>query len=161
MNCPITLEDFNEGDVVTQIIHCGHIFQPHSIDNWFQRNVHCPVCRYDIRNTTTATDASGGSNTMNSIHMENQETIDDESVPPPLLNTATNSHMDDLLTNISSGLGTIIQNYLENERPLTAPASTDSTALLIRDISRLANGVEFEFPVLLYRDLSGNRRTFM
>jgi Ring finger domain len=49
-NCPITLDEFQEGEQVCRIRHCGHIFRRSSIQNWFQRNTHCPVCRYDIRN---------------------------------------------------------------------------------------------------------------
>jgi hypothetical protein len=30
-------------------LHCHHAFHLSCIDNWFQRNVHCPVCRKDIR----------------------------------------------------------------------------------------------------------------
>lgn len=48
-SCPITLERFDENSSVTQILHCGHIFTPTGIDSWFQSNVRCPVCRYDIR----------------------------------------------------------------------------------------------------------------
>jgi hypothetical protein len=48
-SCPITLERFDETSSVTQILHCGHIFTTSGIDSWFQSNVRCPVCRYDIR----------------------------------------------------------------------------------------------------------------
>jgi hypothetical protein len=48
-SCPITLEDFQQGDNVRQIRHCGHTFGEHAIQNWFRQNVRCPVCRYDIR----------------------------------------------------------------------------------------------------------------
>lgn len=48
-SCPISLERFNPDDSVTQIIHCGHIFNTSQINAWFQGNVRCPVCRYDIR----------------------------------------------------------------------------------------------------------------
>jgi len=47
--CPITLESFQEGEQVCRIIHCGHIFKTTGINIWFERNTHCPVCRYDIR----------------------------------------------------------------------------------------------------------------
>ena len=30
-------------------LHCHHAFHLSCIDSWFQRNVHCPVCRKDIR----------------------------------------------------------------------------------------------------------------
>jgi len=48
-NCPITLEEFQEGEPVCKIRHCGHTFRRDAIHNWFQGNVRCPVCRYDIR----------------------------------------------------------------------------------------------------------------
>jgi len=47
--CPITLETFQEDEEICRILHCGHTFKRTAIENWFQRNVRCPVCRYDIR----------------------------------------------------------------------------------------------------------------
>ena len=32
-----------------RILRCQHSFHKHCIDHWFERNVHCPVCRTDIR----------------------------------------------------------------------------------------------------------------
>jgi hypothetical protein len=29
--------------------HCGHRFHRSCIDEWYRQNVHCPVCRHDIR----------------------------------------------------------------------------------------------------------------
>jgi hypothetical protein len=49
-SCPISLEPFHENDRVVMIKHCSHIFKPEEIQSWFQSNVRCPVCRYDIRN---------------------------------------------------------------------------------------------------------------
>jgi len=49
-SCPITLENFNNDDNVTQILGCGHIFNHDSLNSWFRNHVRCPVCRYDIRN---------------------------------------------------------------------------------------------------------------
>ena len=47
--CPISLEPFRQTDNVVQIRQCGHIFHPQSLNEWFQENVRCPMCRYDIR----------------------------------------------------------------------------------------------------------------
>ena len=76
-SCPITLDEFQNGDIVRQIIPCGHIFQESALRNWFTRNVRCPVCRYDIRdympsNTPSFgqhnnSDISNNYSTMNSI----------------------------------------------------------------------------------------------
>jgi hypothetical protein len=47
--CPITLENFVIGENICRIRHCGHIFKSNGLMLWFQRNVRCPVCRYDVR----------------------------------------------------------------------------------------------------------------
>ena len=57
-SCPISMENFSIDDQVRQIRHCGHIFMPSEFDEWFQSNVRCPVCRYDIRNYTATTRAT-------------------------------------------------------------------------------------------------------
>jgi hypothetical protein len=49
-SCPITLERFNNSNNVTQILECRHNFNSVNINEWFNSNVRCPVCRYDIRN---------------------------------------------------------------------------------------------------------------
>ena len=49
LSCPISLEEFNDSDMVTVIRYCGHIFNSENLSNWFRTNCRCPVCRYDIR----------------------------------------------------------------------------------------------------------------
>ena len=53
MTCPITLEDFQYGELLCEIKHCRHVFKESALRNWFIRNTHCPVCRYDIRTSAT------------------------------------------------------------------------------------------------------------
>jgi hypothetical protein len=68
--CPITLENFIVGENICRIRHCGHIFKSTGLMQWFQRNVRCPVCRYDIRTynsrTTTTTSVSELPESVNS-----------------------------------------------------------------------------------------------
>ena len=52
-SCPISMEDFNDNDMVTVIRHCGHTFHTEQLMNWFRSNCRCPVCRYDIRTYNT------------------------------------------------------------------------------------------------------------
>jgi hypothetical protein len=33
--------------------HCGHRFHRSCIDEWYRQNVHCPVCRHDIREVSS------------------------------------------------------------------------------------------------------------
>jgi hypothetical protein len=81
-SCPISLERFEEDDMVRQIIPCGHLFCQDAFNEWFESNVRCPVCRYDIRNfvrqtnESGTTDISGNSNsdinnTFNSLFFNN------------------------------------------------------------------------------------------
>ena len=48
-SCPITLDEFQDNEQIFRIKHCRHIFKSVALQNWFSRNAHCPVCRYDIR----------------------------------------------------------------------------------------------------------------
>ena len=54
MTCPITLEDFQHGELLCEIRHCHHVFKETALRSWFVRNTHCPVCRYDIRTYNVA-----------------------------------------------------------------------------------------------------------
>ena len=46
--CPITLEDFVDGEQVCRISHCGHIFKRTNLLRWFDTNTCCPVCRHNL-----------------------------------------------------------------------------------------------------------------
>jgi len=87
--CPISLEDFHDNDIVMVIRQCGHTFYPDNLMNWFRTNCRCPVCRYDIRNYRTPTNANPNANPsigtrpnqpisrMNSVdHDNNHRTVD-------------------------------------------------------------------------------------
>jgi hypothetical protein len=47
--CSICQDTFTSGQGIRFIRHCGHEFHRGCIDTWFQSNVHCPMCRWDIR----------------------------------------------------------------------------------------------------------------
>ena len=46
--CPICQDDFNDKEDIRKL-PCGHFYHPVCIDEWFKINVHCPMCRKDIR----------------------------------------------------------------------------------------------------------------
>ena len=48
--CPISLEEFANGEVVCQIRHCRHIFKHINIMRWLETHTCCPVCRHDLEN---------------------------------------------------------------------------------------------------------------
>lgn len=53
-NCTICQDSMEEGQQVRRLQHCHHVFHKTCIDTWFRSNVHCPTCRHDIRETSTA-----------------------------------------------------------------------------------------------------------
>lgn len=58
LTCPITLEDFQHGELLCRIKHCNHIFKESALRNWFLQNSHCPVCRHDIRENPLSSSSS-------------------------------------------------------------------------------------------------------
>jgi hypothetical protein len=48
-NCAICQDEIETNQSVRCLTHCNHSFHQICIDTWFQRNVHCPTCRHDIR----------------------------------------------------------------------------------------------------------------
>lgn len=51
--CPISLDEFEDGEVVCQIRHCRHIFRRRNIMRWFETHSCCPVCRHDLENSSS------------------------------------------------------------------------------------------------------------
>jgi hypothetical protein len=47
--CAICQEVLQADQEGRKLNACGHWFHRSCIDTWFQRDVHCPVCRHDIR----------------------------------------------------------------------------------------------------------------
>ena len=55
--CPISLDNFQTGDLLTEIRGCGHVFRNDNLTNWLRRSVYCPLCRHNLR-TPTRSDGS-------------------------------------------------------------------------------------------------------
>jgi len=51
--CAICQDTMAPGREVRNLNACDHRFHTGCIDTWFTTNVHCPVCRHDIRNVAT------------------------------------------------------------------------------------------------------------
>ena len=75
--CPISLETFQDSDIVTQIVHCGHNFNTRQLNTWFHTNVRCPMCRYDIREYSMTNRSSDRSpNNESDVPLETRENMD-------------------------------------------------------------------------------------
>ena len=49
ISCAVCQQNVTAGEIVRRLLPCNHQYHKDCIDTWFQRNVHCPVCRHDIR----------------------------------------------------------------------------------------------------------------
>lgn len=113
--CPISLEPFEEGVEICRIKHCRHLFKRASLISWFQRNVRCPVCRYDIR------DYVEESNESDPESEEEETTTNNTRSRNP---TTTNSSSNNVRTfsNITQGsISNFLRNLLTSEINQTLP----------------------------------------
>lgn len=97
-NCPISMEDFNDNDMVTVIRHCGHTFHTESLMNWFRTNCRCPVCRYDIRDYNT-TSSSEFFNTQNTTSSTTSDSSNNNLERTNRQNTLVNETIDNIVNN--------------------------------------------------------------
>lgn len=47
--CPICLNQFENGDVVRMLPNCGHVFHKPCIDLWMLRCALCPLCKCEVK----------------------------------------------------------------------------------------------------------------
>jgi hypothetical protein len=138
-SCPISLENFNDSDMVTLIRFCGHIFNSEQLNTWFRSNCRCPVCRYDIRSynanassenirrnetsenvSTTTSNAATDTENSSNTHAEERTTTP--------VSTNTNGRTNSLY------LSTILDNFNNND-------------ITLRDIENISS---------IFMDTSGN-----
>lgn len=116
--CPITLEDFQENETVCQIKHCRHTFKEQSIRNWFQNNVRCPVCRYDIRDYVEEGEPSDSFIDPSNNTIPSRTSSPSRTTSPDIsYNTSsrrTNSGLDVVMRNITRTISGALDNYLDN-----------------------------------------------
>jgi len=108
--CPISLEDFVENEEVCQIKQCGHIFKKNSIMRWFSAShVHCPVCRYDLRNYRgPSNDEPTTEPTTNDVNVNNNNTTTSEN-----RNTRYVQDMSGIFTNLYEQL--FLNNLMDSD----------------------------------------------
>ena len=112
-SCPITLEEFQDGDELRQIRHCNHAFFEQPIQNWFQSNVRCPICRYDIRDFVLPTGEHGETTEPSPEENEIQDSNNAENTDTSENNRTT---IPDLSFNINNipGFQELIQELSDN-----------------------------------------------
>jgi hypothetical protein len=111
-SCPISLEPFTPNQVITQIHHCGHIFNSSSIQEWFRNHVRCPVCRYDIRDNNNNNNTTTASENENENENEEEENINNiiPTTDPRTPRTRT-ARRNDMMLNLMYDLLNIDSSY--------------------------------------------------
>jgi len=140
-NCPISLERFDEQQLVTRIIFCGHIFSTNELQRWFETNVRCPLCRFDIREH------------RNQVSRNNLSTVNEEEIltgssemnsqnypepPPPPQEESTNENIEDNEYNedeIYNNLSRNVDNLLSVSDEIANNLTTNITNELTRTLS--------------------------
>ena len=108
--CPITMEDFINGDRICMIRYCRHCFRESAIMDWFQTNVRCPVCRHDIR------------------EISNNGSVDISANTIPTVVDSTSESDNNTINLLSSQIRNLLMQTLDNQ--ITTDISRNNTTLL-------------------------------
>jgi hypothetical protein len=100
VQCPISLENFNDNDTVSVIRYCGHIFNTEQLNTWFRSNCRCPICRYDV----------GSYNSNSSPQTPN----DEQSTQPANSNNDSNNTSQEMNEERSNTFDTILNILTSN-----------------------------------------------
>ena len=69
--CPISWQEYNNGDELCEINACGHVFLKSNLLRWLQRNNTCPTCRRELRENTGTNMYSFNDLNMNNLNNPN------------------------------------------------------------------------------------------
>jgi hypothetical protein len=88
--CPITLASFQPSDRLRRILQCGHIFTEESFMRWFQDNVQCPVCRFDIRTYNSSSEQPNTNHDNTEQDNIEQDDIEQDDIEQDDIEQSTN-----------------------------------------------------------------------
>ena len=157
ISCPISLDVFNDNDIVIFIRHCRHIFNSEELNTWFSSNCRCPVCRYDIRNYNS--NASSETNEITtpstiSLRVTNNEQNNSLEINEERRNTQINTNQNNDASNILNIFSLDVSSQGLNRNNIIYDSSENS-------INNLLNEAITD-PDTLYNLLSNfNNRTYI
>ena len=129
VQCPISLENFNDNDTVSVIRYCGHIFNTEQLNTWFRSNCRCPICRYDVRSYN-----SNSSPQTSSVEQTNEES-NQESNQETNSNNVSNNFSQQVNEERSNTFDTILNILTSSLSQDQLLGMQDSSANLIYDSS--------------------------
>jgi hypothetical protein len=153
--CPISMEDFDDNNMVTVIRHCGHIFNTEHLMNWFRTNCRCPVCRYDIRDFSSNASNQFFNNPSSRDTNQTNQTNEIRNNTPTNTTTNNTSNRDSSFDNRNSLRDQ--WNGINTDENINVDLSNNNINLLNDQYrNNLGNGYFDNFAAELLRDISGN-----
>jgi hypothetical protein len=116
--CPITHENFSNDDNVLQL-RCGHIFNTEAIRRWLRSNVTCPMCRFDLRDST-----ENGWNNVNVIQDSNNEEN----------NSVTNTTSSNVVVEDEENQNSLTRTEEEEDRASSSSSSSDAADIVLNTL---------------------------
>jgi len=141
-SCPISLDNFEDNEIVTVIRQCGHIFRRDEFNTWFRSHCNCPVCRYDIRDY----DSNASSEFFSSIDTQNSSSyLDSSNQEQSPQNSSSNfnverniqENLNERTTNLRDENPSVLNYFLDNisnNQYDIASILTDSSGNLLNNI---------------------------
>jgi hypothetical protein len=95
--CSICQSNYMNHQIIRKINHCGHFYHINCLDEWFENNVKCPECQYDLRESIPRNNTDPNIYTF----LLNNSIPNATSTPTPnTQNAQTTQALDRLLQNI-------------------------------------------------------------
>lgn len=125
--CSICQSNYMNHQIIRKINHCGHFYHINCLDEWFENNVKCPECQYDLRESIPR------NNTEPNIYtfLLNNSIPNATSTPTPnTQNAQTTQALDRLLQNIIGNYDNTdisVEYYVPTIGSMQQPRTTHTT----------------------------------
>ena len=141
-SCPISLDNFEDNEMVTIIRPCGHIFRTDDLNTWFLSHCNCPVCRYDIRdfNSNASSEFFSSNETQNSTSYSatsNQQQSSQNNSSNLNVERNTSENLNERTRNLRDETPNVLTYFLDtisNNQYDIASSLTDASGNLLNNI---------------------------
>jgi len=158
--CVITQEQFNDNDIVSRIYRCGHVFNRNALLRWFERDTRCPICRYNLANSTRATNQNTSTQTNSTNQNTSTQTnsrqymgttdISNNTPPPvtwrdPLVSPVNNSNniFESMVSDLEQNITNTIMDNSENIMNLSTQVANSLFGSVSNNLNNTSNLSDF------------------
>tara|TARA_B110000967_G_scaffold148847_1_gene152538 strand:+ start:2494 stop:3552 length:1059 start_codon:yes stop_codon:yes gene_type:complete len=159
--CPISLERFNDQQLVTRIIFCGHVYSTNELQTWFETNVRCPLCRFDIREHRNQ--ASRNNLSTDNQNVENSEENSEENINQPEPMPYTEEEEEELFDNMSENINHLLNQTTRLDENLTEHIASELARTISQayNSSGTINNIFHQFNDISNNNFVNDRTTFI